>query len=88
MATAGNGEPPAKKARATIGEGKIHLKYWAGRGLMEVPRMLLALSGKVAGDDYALMGVTPLTQIKWTGIASTTLMTYLARLRPTSVGCR
>lgn len=30
----------------------IVLKYWNGRGLMEVPRMLLAISGKFPGDGY------------------------------------
>jgi glutathione S-transferase len=31
---------------------RISLKYWNGRGLMEVPRMLLAISGKFPGEDY------------------------------------
>lgn len=35
----------------TSGE-KLELAYWNGRGLMEVPRMLLALAGKFPGDDY------------------------------------
>jgi len=30
----------------------ITLKYWNGRGLMEVPRMILAIAGKFPGDDY------------------------------------
>jgi glutathione S-transferase len=29
---------------------KITLKYWNGRGLMEVPRQLLAIAGKFPGD--------------------------------------
>lgn len=28
----------------------LELHYWQGRGLMEVPRMLLALAGKYPGD--------------------------------------
>jgi len=28
----------------------VELKYWDGRGLMEVPRMILALAGKFPGD--------------------------------------
>ena len=28
----------------------LHLKYWNGRGLMEVPRMLLAIAGQFPGD--------------------------------------
>lgn len=31
----------------------MHLKYWNGRGLMEVPRMLLAIAGKFPPGDYA-----------------------------------
>jgi len=44
-------EPAAKKAK-TGGEElpSIALKYWDGRGLMEVPRMMLALAGKFPGD--------------------------------------
>jgi hypothetical protein len=30
----------------------ISLKYWPGRGLMEVPRLLLAISGKFPGAGY------------------------------------
>lgn len=30
----------------------ITLKYWNGRGLMEVPRMMLAAAGKFPGTDY------------------------------------
>jgi len=30
----------------------LQLKYWDGRGLMEVPRTLLAIAGKFPGDDY------------------------------------
>eukprot|EP01032_Pedospumella_encystans_P029749 gene29749-33585_t len=30
----------------------IALKYWNGRGLMEVPRMLLAVAGKFPPMDY------------------------------------
>lgn len=30
----------------------IELKYWDGRGLMEVPRILMALSGKFPPTDY------------------------------------
>jgi len=30
----------------------IHLKYWPGRGLMEVPRVCLAIAGKFPGADY------------------------------------
>jgi glutathione S-transferase len=30
----------------------ISLKYWNGRGLMEVPRMLLAINGKFPGAGY------------------------------------
>lgn len=30
----------------------IELKYWDGRGLMEVPRVLLALAGKFPEDGY------------------------------------
>merc|ERR1719509_347296 len=33
-------------------EAPLTLKYWNGRGLMEVPRMLLAKAGKTAGTDY------------------------------------
>jgi len=32
--------------------GKIDLKYWNGRGLMEVPRTLLALAGMFPSSDY------------------------------------
>jgi len=31
---------------------KLTLKYWSGRGLMEVPRMLLAKGGMTAGTDF------------------------------------
>ena len=31
---------------------KLTLKYWNGRGLMEVPRLLLAIAGKFPGTDY------------------------------------
>jgi len=27
-------------------------QYWNGRGLMEIPRLLLAIAGKFPGDDY------------------------------------
>ena len=37
-------------------EQKLHLKYWAGRGLMEVPRMLLALRGKYASNGDFIDG--------------------------------
>lgn len=30
----------------------LTLKYWNGRGLMEVPRLLLAISGKFPTTDY------------------------------------
>lgn len=30
----------------------ISLKYWNGRGLMEVPRLMLAIAGKFPGDGY------------------------------------
>lgn len=40
-------EQPTKKLKT---DSTIHLKYWDGRGLMEVPRMLLALAGKYPGD--------------------------------------
>lgn len=30
----------------------LTLKYWNGRGLMEVPRMMLAIAGKFPGDAY------------------------------------
>ena len=40
----------AKQAKDTTG---LELKYWAGRGLMEVPRLLLAIDGKFPQDgDY------------------------------------
>lgn len=40
----------AKQAKDTAG---LELKYWAGRGLMEVPRLLLAIDGKFPQDgDY------------------------------------
>jgi glutathione S-transferase len=31
---------------------KLTLKYWGGRGLMEVPRLMLAMAGKFPGADY------------------------------------
>ena len=41
----------------------ITLNYWNGRGLMEIPRMLLAIAGKTAaaGDftDYRSDGEVP-----------------------------
>jgi len=40
-------EQPTKKLKT---DARIQLKYWDGRGLMEVPRMLLALAGKFPGD--------------------------------------
>jgi hypothetical protein len=30
----------------TVEKPRLLLKYWDGRGLMEVPRMLLAIAGK------------------------------------------
>lgn len=33
-------------------DGKLTLKYWAGRGLMEVPRQMLAVAGKFPPEDY------------------------------------
>jgi len=39
-------------APAAAATGKIELKYWNGRGLMEVPRMLLALASKFPGAGY------------------------------------
>lgn len=52
----------------------IHLKYWNGRGLMEVPRMLLAAAGKTGtytdgrysapeGDLTANLGRMPICQV-------------------------
>eukprot|EP01039_Chlorochromonas_danica_P000623 gene623-678_t len=35
---------------SSLDVSKIALGYWNGRGLMEVPRMLLAVAGKFAGD--------------------------------------
>jgi glutathione S-transferase len=35
-----------------MSDGKITLHYWAGRGLMEVSRVMLALAGKFPEDDY------------------------------------
>jgi len=37
-------------ASATGVPAELHLKYWPGRGLMEVPRVMLAMSGKFPGD--------------------------------------
>lgn len=34
------------------GSGKLQLKYWGGRGLMEVPRLMLALSGRFPPDSF------------------------------------
>jgi len=31
---------------------EINLKYWPGRGLAEVPRMVLAIAGKFPGEGY------------------------------------
>lgn len=31
---------------------ELELKYWGGRGLMEVPRMMLAIAGKFPGEGY------------------------------------
>jgi len=46
----------------------IELKYWDGRGLMEVPRMILAVAGKFPGDyvdgRYYREGQTPSTDAK------------------------
>eukprot|EP00602_Paraphysomonas_sp_CaronLab_P006794 CAMPEP_0185017856 /NCGR_PEP_ID=MMETSP1103-20130426/732_1 /TAXON_ID=36769 /ORGANISM="Paraphysomonas bandaiensis, Strain Caron Lab Isolate" /LENGTH=228 /DNA_ID=CAMNT_0027547451 /DNA_START=59 /DNA_END=742 /DNA_ORIENTATION=- len=30
----------------------LTLNYWNGRGLMEIPRIMLAISGKFPGEDY------------------------------------
>ena len=35
-----------------MSDGKITLHYWAGRGLMEVARVLFALAGKFPEADY------------------------------------
>ena len=34
------------------GHEQLTLKYWAGRGLMEVPRVMLAIAGKFPGAGY------------------------------------
>jgi glutathione S-transferase len=36
----------------TSSQPDLTLNYWTGRGLMEVPRLLLAISGKFPGADY------------------------------------
>lgn len=38
--------------QAKIDDHKLALKYWNGRGLMEVPRTLLAIAGKFPPNDY------------------------------------
>ena len=43
---------PAKKAAPKKAKAGLTLKYWNGRGLMEVPRMMLAISGKFPGSGY------------------------------------
>jgi len=46
----------------------ITLKYWNGRGLMEVPRQLLAIAGKFPGAGYTDVrvgeGATPMDEVK------------------------
>ena len=32
--------------------GELTLRYWNGRGLMEVPRVMLAIAGKAPGAGY------------------------------------
>lgn len=39
-----------KKDTRSTGLQGLELCYWNGRGLMEVPRMLLAIAGKFPGD--------------------------------------
>jgi hypothetical protein len=39
----------AKMFKDSSGAGKLELMYWNGRGLMEVPRKMLALSGLFPG---------------------------------------
>jgi glutathione S-transferase len=41
-----------KRKKAAASEGPLELLYWSGRGLMEVPRMMLALKGKFPGTDF------------------------------------
>lgn len=42
--------PPAKKSK--VETSGVHLKYWGGRGLMEIPRVMYAISGKFPGEGY------------------------------------
>ena len=53
---AGNGaywdkivQPPAPRK---VGPASLKLMYFDGRGLMELPRQLLATAGKFPGEDY------------------------------------
>eukprot|EP00036_Acanthoecidae_sp_10tr_P008790 CAMPEP_0182915366 /NCGR_PEP_ID=MMETSP0105_2-20130417/283_1 /TAXON_ID=81532 ORGANISM="Acanthoeca-like sp., Strain 10tr" /NCGR_SAMPLE_ID=MMETSP0105_2 /ASSEMBLY_ACC=CAM_ASM_000205 /LENGTH=293 /DNA_ID=CAMNT_0025052225 /DNA_START=36 /DNA_END=917 /DNA_ORIENTATION=+ len=41
----------AQNRPAKIGLSGLHLKYWSGRGLMEVPRQMLAIAG-IFPDQY------------------------------------
>jgi len=49
--------PPRKKQKQAADEAAIKLSYWPGRGLMEVPRFLLAIAGKEFEDFRATSGV-------------------------------
>ena len=49
---AGMGMMMACGGAKTAAPSKLELKYFDGRGLMEVPRQLLATAGKFAPEDF------------------------------------
>lgn len=68
---------------------KVTLQYWGGRGLMEVPRVMLALNGKFPGDGYnderltgapvncdANLGRMPLCQVDGETIGQSVAINY------------
>lgn len=57
-------------SKPTIKTTNLELVYWPGRGLMEVPRMLLAIAGKFPDTDYknGLYGMSETAPAKYDAI--------------------